>query len=305
MAAPAISRLPVQNSGLNYLIFPSNLGSNDQPYMSIDFLTTNNLLDNIGNQVSGAITNALTGQYGQLGGLLQGLFNGVSFSTSNKSVNLYIPEFTDKITPKWKDYSAINQEGIRSLVQTAPGIISDFQNGNKIDYGKLGANLSPAIAALLNNISQGGLIGQIMDGISFSTRTVINDKRTMLFEGVELREYQFSWNLTPKNAGEMNTIKNIVKGLKLQASPSKAFGSASFLRFPDPVNITFQNVDQDFYPPIRNAIIENVVASSGMNGYQEIFTDGTPVEVKLSLTVKELDILIKDGENLVYSELYK
>lgn len=78
------------------------------------------------------------------------------------------------------------------------------------------------------------LAGYVVGNNSIATRatgTVINPNMEMLFNGPQLRTFNFQFEMTPRFSGESQQIRNIIKTFKKYMSPSKTKGNA-FLKTP-------------------------------------------------------------------------
>ena len=74
------------------------------------------------------------------------------------------------------------------------------------------------------------------------TGSVVNPNLELLFEGPELRSFQFSWKLSPRNRKETQIIRAIIKILKKTSAPKGKQGKI-FLKTPDIYELEYLHAD--------------------------------------------------------------
>ena len=191
-------------------------------------------------------------------------------------------------------------EGARTAAQAAvtalntgieiPGLNSDTQSAVRA------ALSGAAIGALGSNISPQSVISR-------STGQILNNNLELLFKGVNLRSFPYSITFSPRGPTEANVVKQIIRRLKASMAPKAGEfnGSAQgiFIQSPDVFQLRFLKDDTDH--PFLHAF--KLCALTGMSvnytnaGTYTSYEDGTPVNIRMSLTFKEL--------NPVYHEDYQ
>lgn len=162
---------------------------------------------------------------------------------------------------------------------------------------------SQAANLLGANTSFSGLLAR-------STGQILNPNTELLFNGVKLRSFNFSFDLAPRNNDEAEQILNIIRTLKINMAPktstdkiSSGGGSATglFLKSPNVFQLTYMSGGNKH--PFLNSFI--VAALTGVNvnytgsGTYMTYNDKnkTPVHMKMDLSFQEL--------NPVYAEDYE
>ena len=191
-------------------------------------------------------------------------------------------------------------EGARTAAQAAvtalntgieiPGLNSDTQSAVRA------ALSGAAIGALGSNISPQSVISR-------STGQILNNNLELLFKGVNLRSFPYSITFSPRGPTEANVVKQIIRRLKASMAPKAGEfnGSAQgiFIQSPDVFQLRFLKDDTDH--PFLHAF--KLCALTGMSvnytnaGTYTSYEDGTPVNIRMSLTFKEL--------NPIYHEDYQ
>ncbi len=148
-------------------------------------------------------------------------------------------------------------------------------------YGALGGNVS--VTSLISRAS-----GQ-----------VLNPNLELLFNGVNLRSFPFSFDLAPRNQTEARIVKKIIRTFK-KAMTAKGSGPTAgfFISTPDIFQLTYKR-GKDQHPFLNKfkpmALTDMQLNYTGSNTYAT-YADGTPIHITVSLTFTEL--------NPVYAEDY-
>lgn len=179
---------------------------------------------------------------------------------------------------------AVLQRGI-----SIPGLTQDTQNAIKASIS------GAAINALGANVSAGSILAR-------STGQILNSNLELLFQGVNLRTFPFTFTFSPRNSKEADVVKSIIKSLKASMSPKAGDynGSAQgiFLKSPDLFQLKYLHDGEDH--PFLNTF--KLCALTGMQvnytnaGTYASYGDGTPVNIRMNLNFKEI--------NPIYNEDY-
>ena len=179
---------------------------------------------------------------------------------------------TAAITEQGIDQSAI--EGIRSVVSNLTGD-SNMSAGDALYLAKrmFGDNF---------------LLGPVGQGAGMA----VNPKASLLFQGVNLKDFQFNWELAPSEEKESLSIRNIIKKLKSNAlpwyNPDTTFTS-SILRYPSTVDMYFLGVDPNYFFYFKTAMITGISTDYTPHGLS-IVRGGRPTSVGLNISLREMDI---------------
>ena len=172
---------------------------------------------------------------------------------------------------------AVLQRGI-----SIPGLTQDTQNAIKASIS------GAAINALGANVSAGSILSR-------STGQILNSNLELLFQGVNLRTFPFTFTFSPRNSKEADVVKAIIKSLKASMSPKAGDynGSAQgiFLKSPDLFQLKYLHDGEDH--PFLNTF--KLCALTGMQvnytnaGTYASYGDGTPVNIRMNLNFKEIN----------------
>jgi hypothetical protein len=128
----------------------------------------------------------------------------------------------------------------------------------------------------------------------------MNPHKIVLFTGVNFREHQFSWKLSPKNRRESNTIKQIIDMFTYYAHPEYV-AAGLFLKYPEFFEIKFRHPEYLF--KLQPSVCRDVKVNFHSQGYPAYIRDANgggipaPAEIELSLSFMETEIVTKQSLN--------
>ena len=153
-----------------------------------------------------------------------------------------------------------------------------------------------AVGALGSNVSAKSVIAR-------STGQIMNNNLELLFQGVNLRSFPFTITFSPRDDRESRMVKDIIRRLKQSMAPKigdKAAGAAGgiFLKSPDVFQLKYlkDGHDHPFLNSFKLAALTGMTVNYTNAGTYASYEDGTPVNLRMSLTFKEL--------NPIYAEDY-
>ena len=184
------------------------------------------------------------------------------------------------------------KDGVGDIAQAAvtmlnegvsvPGLTPDSQ-------AALRAAISgKAINALGSQVSPQSVVAR-------STGQILNNNLELLFSGVNLRSFPFSFTFSPRNPKESDVVKGIIRSLKMSmaAKAGEFNGSAQgiFLKSPDLFQLDYLKDGKNH--PFLNRF--KLCALTGMSvnytnaGTYASYNDGTPVNIRMNVTFKEIN----------------
>ena len=180
------------------------------------------------------------------GGQVAGGAPGVGAASGAGPVILYMPEainFSDGIV---YDNANLNLAGLgaetfasratgKNLTEIVQNITQDLEEfskkgtlGNSNQFMNFVDNNGGVIANLL---TQTLFAGEVADGISSATGITANPHKRSLFRDVAIRNFTFTFLMSPSTAEEATAINNIVKFFRINAYPEK-IGAGLAYKFP-------------------------------------------------------------------------
>jgi hypothetical protein len=168
--------------------------------------------------------------------------------------------------------------------------ITSGQSGAKDETKAL---IAQAAARKLNDLTK-GQAGQVAAAIP-------NPYVTLMFNGVDLRSFTFTWKFAPRNETESKMLKAILQLIKGAALPTYSSGPG-VLQYPMLCKMTLMSQDKSWdgtekfkegsHPIIgfKHALIENVTINYSPNGIPSFFAGTSlPTFYQVSITLKEIE----------------
>jgi len=176
-------------------------------------------------------------------------------------------------------------EGLKGLIKddmTAAAINSTFA--------------SMAVNALGGNTSAAGILAR-------QTGAILNPNMELLFGGVQLRQFSFSFDFAPRDENESIVIKKIIRAFKKSlnaknSSTSESNSSGLFIKSPDVFQLTYKTgaKNHQFLHKFKPMALLNIGVNYTGAGTYATYDNTAPVHTKIDLTFQEL--------NPIYSEDY-
>lgn len=129
-------------------------------------------------------------------------------------------------------------------------------------------------------------------------RRVQNPFVLQLFESVDRRTFEFSFDFTPKNRKEVDEIYSIIRTFKRYSLPSRSSGGR-FLDYPAEFRLTFVNTDKEnlYLNRMARCALTSIDLKYGTNPFTTFRPDesgAAPTQITMSLSFSEMEILTQD-----------
>lgn len=158
-------------------------------------------------------------------------------------------------------------------------------------------NLEPSKALAIGTyLARSVLPGDIARTAGAASQRVVNPQDTLGFTGVDLKQFQFSWDLFPSNKEDTEQIRKIVNFLKRKSLPSVEGVEGitglekAFLKYPSIVETNLLGVSEKHFVRFKRAMITNITVDYGGGGIVTIMKGGVPSSVTISISMQELSI---------------
>ena len=123
-----------------------------------------------------------------------------------------------------------------------------------------------------------------------------NANLELLFNSPTLREFNFSWKMTPRSKGEAKTVRNIIRffkqGMAARKMASKAGKASLFLGTPNVFHIQYktnESFDIEGVNKIKTVAVTGCAINYTPDGVWSAYEDGQPTSTVMSLRMQELE----------------
>lgn len=132
------------------------------------------------------------------------------------------------------------------------------------------------------------------------TGKILNPNMELLFNGVNLRTFNFQFKLTPRDDTEAGQVKSIIRSLKKNMAP-KVDSARTFLSTPNIFEPVYRkgNLNHPFLHKFKQCALTSMSVNYTGEGVYATYEDGTPISTLMNLSFQELaPIYDKDYNNL-------
>lgn len=192
-----------------------------------------------------------------------------------------------------------SKEGLQKGFEAAVAKLKSVKNISETDQKALQSYISArAVNQLGTNVSASGFVSR-------TTGQVLNSNLELLFQGVNLRSFQFTFDLAPRSRPEAEEIKSMIRVFK-QTMSAKSGGAGVgentsvglFISAPSVYQLTYKTGPRkhQFLNTFKPCALTDISVNYTASGTYATYEDGAPVHMQMSLVFKEL--------NPVYAEDY-
>jgi hypothetical protein len=157
----------------------------------------------------------------------------------------------------------------------------------------LGGEAGAAMGASLAKLPGAMGAADVASAMSAASGTSLNPFKETVFESVDFRSFAFKYKFYPKNKIESDAVYNIINTFKFHMHPEMSDGKFFFI-YPSEFDITyyFGSEENGYFHKFATCALESMDVSYGGEQFSS-FRDGSPTEINMSLTFRELEILTK------------
>jgi hypothetical protein len=211
-----------------------------------------------------------------------GNLDGLTAKTLEYAMGLMTPE-------NYKDLSEFVSNGLLR------GAVNTFFDQSAIDYFKRGLASSAANMPFGGNLTPSQLLAR-------ETGKILNPNMELLFEGVTLRSFKFSFKLTPRGPQEAAAVKDIIRALKKNMTPQI---DGIYLNTPNIFELTYKKGSNNhpFLHKFKQCALTDMSVNYTGEGVYATYGGsvkdggGTPVSMIMDLGFKELEPIYSGDYN--------
>ena len=156
--------------------------------------------------------------------------------------------------------------------------------------GENSGDVKDAVAASLAKAATGG------DILTRSTGAIINPNMELLFKNPVLRDFSFSWKMSPRDEEESRMILKIVRMFK-QSQAVKRSKSQVFLKSPNTYKLQWLTAGQkehSFLPKIKEVALKQFAMTYTPDGNYQVYENSSMVSYQMTMTFGELEPIYHD-----------
>jgi hypothetical protein len=226
-----------------------------------------------------------------------GSFETTKPSYSNADVAVFLPiqaSISDQNSVGWEP-DTLNPIELKAVQLS----MSAMENPNMTDLsGVVGTNFQKAMETLKKDATAQAvrtyLAGQAVGVNNLLSRLngqVLNSNLELLFQGPQLRPFNFTFKLSPRSLEEAKVVKKIIRYFKKNMAPIVG-DQGLFIKAPNVFKIEYQYGTSSPHPGInliKECALTNCSVDYTPNGTYMTYPEGTMVSYTLSLQFQELE----------------
>jgi hypothetical protein len=230
----------------------------------------------------------------------QALADSGNLTNSLYQILLPMPQgISDTNMVDWGDdslnpISAALVGGAKEIIEGSPkNAITNFTSAIKnVATSGNGQNLvtnyfaAQAVNSLGANVSVESLLSR-------SDGKILNPNMELLFKGVQLRSFNFTFNMSPRDDVESKSVKSIIRSFKksMAAKTSTGSGAGLFVDSPNVFQLEYRSGGEKhpFLNSFKPCALTNMAVDYTASGTYATYEDATPVHMKLTLAFQELN----------------
>lgn len=142
----------------------------------------------------------------------------------------------------------------------------------------------------------GLMFGPNAGTVSAATGLAANPRKEQVFKGVDFRTFQFDYQFFPRDAKESRNVQEIIKAFKLHMHPEFKDTNKFLYIYPSEFDISYYSNGKE-NPNLHrhtSCVLTEMAVNYTPNGVFNTFEDGSPTQINLQLTFRELALVDKD-----------
>jgi len=133
--------------------------------------------------------------------------------------------------------------------------------------------------------------GGVIKGLEAATGYADNPHLALTFDGVDLKQHNFSWQLAPQSAYESEMLRKIIHKFKQSILPTykPGFGK-TFFNFPNVVDVFFMGTEPGYLYSFKRCMVNTFEVNYAGAGGLAFVEGGKPAVVNITANLMEMDI---------------
>ena len=154
------------------------------------------------------------------------------------------------------------------------------------------------VSSALRSALIGNALGVDQQLFTRETGAIINPNLELLFSGPTLRQFQFQFKLSARNATETEEIAAIIKFFK-QGSAAQRSKANLFLKSPNTFEIEYLHRGElnQYINTIKECALQSVSVNYTPEGTYAVHADGSMISYEINLAFSELEPIFEDDYN--------
>lgn len=204
-------------------------------------------------------------------------------------ITLPLPnQLSDSQDHTWENEMGLVGRAGKALMGQSLGGIASSIGGS----GKIASAVSGAIGAM--DFTMDTAVGYASHAAG-TRKPIANPGFWQNYTGSTPRRFALSYEFLPESQEEATTIRDIILLFKMYASPSKSAMGSAVLMAPYYFRILISNTYVSQMFNMNSVVITSVQVDYGSDGSMQLFNDGFPKMITMSLQMQETSLALADN----------
>ena len=179
-------------------------------------------------------------------------------------------------------------EGGFAGLKDARAVLKGAVEGAGLDGQNIKSLLQKQLA--INAVNIFGANVSLDQVLARSQGKIFNPNMELLFDGVKLRSFNFSFKLTPRDKNESTQIKYIIRSLKKNMAAKTVEQGNLYLKTPNVFELSYMrgNALHPFLNKFKQAALTDIKVNYTAENVYATYDDSTPISMMLDLSFQEI-----------------
>ena len=210
------------------------------------------------------------------------------------AISLHIPnQLQIRYGTQWSEEDTATALMLPLVGGAALKAVGNLATGNLAASGQQAKDAAAGVAAF--GLS-GNVPGTNTAVVSAATGLAFNPRKEQIFKGVDFRTFQFEYQFFPRNATESRAVLNIIKAFKIHMHPEFKDTNKFLYIYPSEFDISYfsNGIENTAIHKHTSCVLTEMTVNYTPNSQFTTFADGTPTQINMQLSFRELAQMDKD-----------
>ena len=185
----------------------------------------------------------------------------------------------------------IGELDIPGAIQSGKGEVANALKSSGVDINAAKSLITKKLAASAVGVFGGNVsVNQLL---AREQGQILNPNMELLFNGPTLRNFRFSFKMTPRSQGEAEQCKLIIRTFKMNMAPkvTSGEGASLFLNTPNVFELRYKTGyrNHPFLHKFKQCFLTDISVNYTAEGVYATYENREPISMTMDLTFKELE----------------
>lgn len=217
------------------------------------------------------------------------------------AIALHVPnQLQTRYSTQWSEEDTFALSAIGEVGGDTWNALKNFINDG--EGGEEGSRVVDGLGGVGANMALRN--GPFAGAMSSATGLAANPKKEQVFKGINFRDFSFEYQFFPRNQQEARNVQQIIHQFKYHMHPEFKADSTFLYVYPSEFDISYYMNGQENPNLHRHAscVLTDMNINYTPNGVYSTFDDGTPTQINMTLSFRELALVTKEKIGMEWGE---